>query len=221
MTSDTNAGPTRQRRIVELFNAAVEMPPGQRDDFLAQACGGDLELQREIESLLACDTPAAVLEKPLLPSVRVADFCVPADQAPLPERIGAFSTELDRRGRRGRCLSLVADSATHGGVEADSPGHEREAQIRGDGSLPLRHPVSPHSWAGTVVTPDGPTHSHGVRRRPAIADVCNEQPPAGGSGLSCWHVSVRRSGCTSGGDSPHIKLANILVEQLDGTRNHG
>ncbi|NLG42555.1 MAG: hypothetical protein GX547_04865, partial [Phycisphaerae bacterium] len=88
--SDTSAGGTRHRRIVELFNAAAESPPEQRAEFLAQACGGDLELQREIESLLACDTPAAVLDKPLLPSVDVADFCMPALNAPLPKRIGAF-----------------------------------------------------------------------------------------------------------------------------------
>jgi len=45
--------PDRWRRIESLFNAASELPDLERAAFLAQACGGDLDLLQEVESLLA------------------------------------------------------------------------------------------------------------------------------------------------------------------------
>ena len=41
------------RRLEQLFHDALERPPHERSAFLAQACGGDSALQREVESLLA------------------------------------------------------------------------------------------------------------------------------------------------------------------------
>jgi len=41
------------RRVEELFHEARERPPDQRSAFLAQACGGDGALQREVEALLS------------------------------------------------------------------------------------------------------------------------------------------------------------------------
>ncbi|HEX6622614.1 MAG TPA: alpha/beta fold hydrolase, partial [Pyrinomonadaceae bacterium] len=46
---------TRWRRVGELFGHAVELPAGARGAFLEEACGGDAELRREVESLLASD----------------------------------------------------------------------------------------------------------------------------------------------------------------------
>ena len=45
----------RWRRIKALFQAAVERPAAEREAFLAAATDGDVELRREIESLLASD----------------------------------------------------------------------------------------------------------------------------------------------------------------------
>jgi len=39
-------------RIGELYHAAMELEPEARADFLAEACGGEEELRREVESLL-------------------------------------------------------------------------------------------------------------------------------------------------------------------------
>ena len=39
--------------IKEIFQAALERPPEERDAFLAAACAGDEELRREVETLLA------------------------------------------------------------------------------------------------------------------------------------------------------------------------
>ena len=43
----------RWRQVEGLFNAALELPPETRNGFLKQACGDDLELLHEVESLLA------------------------------------------------------------------------------------------------------------------------------------------------------------------------
>jgi hypothetical protein len=39
-------------RIESLYHAARSRPPEQRAAFLAEACGGDEHLRREVESLL-------------------------------------------------------------------------------------------------------------------------------------------------------------------------
>lgn len=43
----------RWQSIRTVFDAAVELPPANRDGFLADTCGGDAELRREVASLLA------------------------------------------------------------------------------------------------------------------------------------------------------------------------
>ena len=51
----------RWQRVKALFQAAVELPPGARGAYLASAVGGDDELRREVESLLASDAHEAAL----------------------------------------------------------------------------------------------------------------------------------------------------------------
>ncbi len=62
-----------------MFEAAQERPPHERAAFLDQACGGDAELRREVESLLRAATDTRVLEAP------PQSPAVPRDAA-LPER---------------------------------------------------------------------------------------------------------------------------------------
>jgi Tol biopolymer transport system component len=50
--------PERWQKIEQLCNAALECEPSQREAFLAQACRGDDDLRREVESLLAQEKPA-------------------------------------------------------------------------------------------------------------------------------------------------------------------
>jgi serine/threonine protein kinase len=45
--------PERWQQIEELYHAALERAADERSSFLGQACGGDQELRREVESLLA------------------------------------------------------------------------------------------------------------------------------------------------------------------------
>ncbi len=57
----------RWRRLQELFEAAFDLPPGERSAYLDRACGADRELRAELERLLAAQSRAAarqLLEQP-------------------------------------------------------------------------------------------------------------------------------------------------------------
>src|SRR5207253_1335425 len=43
--------PEEFRRIEELYRAAIKRPPGEQNEFLTQACGGNETLHRQLESL--------------------------------------------------------------------------------------------------------------------------------------------------------------------------
>ncbi|MGH9767973.1 MAG: serine/threonine protein kinase, partial [Blastocatellia bacterium] len=48
----------RWERIKQIFHAALEEPPQQREAYLREACAGDQELMREVERLVANDRSA-------------------------------------------------------------------------------------------------------------------------------------------------------------------
>ena len=59
--------PERHQQIKAICNEALQIATAERPAFLAQACGDDLELRREIESLLAYESQAdTFIEKPAL-----------------------------------------------------------------------------------------------------------------------------------------------------------
>jgi serine/threonine protein kinase/Tol biopolymer transport system component len=59
--------PERWQEIERLYHLALEREASRRAEFLAQACGGDEALRREVESLLAYAKPAeAFMEAPSL-----------------------------------------------------------------------------------------------------------------------------------------------------------
>src|SRR2546421_3020212 len=45
--------PERWQRVKQIFDSARECAPEQRSAFLAGACGGDVDLRGEVESLIA------------------------------------------------------------------------------------------------------------------------------------------------------------------------
>ncbi len=47
------------QQIEKIFYSAMELPPGERDDFVGQACAGDEELRQEVRALLAANRDAA------------------------------------------------------------------------------------------------------------------------------------------------------------------
>src|SRR5580658_6744131 len=54
----------RWRKIEELYHLAQARDPNERGAFLAEACPGDAELQRQIEALLAQDADGQILDGP-------------------------------------------------------------------------------------------------------------------------------------------------------------
>jgi serine/threonine protein kinase len=57
--------PERWRRIEDLYQAAIALPPDERVRFVADQCGGDIELRRDAESLLA-QRSGGVLSEPAM-----------------------------------------------------------------------------------------------------------------------------------------------------------
>jgi serine/threonine protein kinase/TolB-like protein/Flp pilus assembly protein TadD len=53
--------PQRWQEIDRIFAAALEQEPAERAAFLDQFCGGDEELRKEVESLLAHDSPESLI----------------------------------------------------------------------------------------------------------------------------------------------------------------
>ena len=49
--------PQRRQQVERLLHSALEREPAQRRDFLAEACGTDEQLRREVESLLVTAGP--------------------------------------------------------------------------------------------------------------------------------------------------------------------
>ena len=59
--------PERWRRVEDLFHAALERAPEQRQAFLDGACNGDTELRRQVDRLLSKEEQAgSFLERPAI-----------------------------------------------------------------------------------------------------------------------------------------------------------
>lgn len=80
--------PERFRRIEEVFDAAADARPGERERVLARLCGDDAALRVEVEALLAARAGA---------DERIRGAIGPAASA-----IHAVSEPTDRRGRTRR-----------------------------------------------------------------------------------------------------------------------
>ncbi|MEW5918172.1 MAG: serine/threonine-protein kinase [Gemmatimonadota bacterium] len=80
----------RWDRIETICDAALQQPATERAAFITHACVGDVELQREVESLLAQLTASpSFLERPIVDLAALLPNEPPAD-APLPDKIGAY-----------------------------------------------------------------------------------------------------------------------------------
>ena len=59
--------PERWRQIEQIYHSTLEREESQRSSFLKEACAGDEELRREVESLLAHkDQAESFIEVPAL-----------------------------------------------------------------------------------------------------------------------------------------------------------
>jgi len=92
--------PEQWTRVKELFDAAVELPPGERSALLDQFCNGDDTLRKEVESLLRSDDRAAsFIEEPALRMPRDL-LAEEAAESFADQQLGAYRTirEIGRGG---------------------------------------------------------------------------------------------------------------------------
>ncbi|HKI04102.1 MAG TPA: protein kinase [Thermoanaerobaculia bacterium] len=101
--------PERWQQIQRIFEGVADRPSEERADWLAAACGGDLELHREVESLLAHEVPGAGFLEPL---IRDAAELVAGDEAEraVGRRIGPYRvTGVIGHGGMGTVFLAVRD----------------------------------------------------------------------------------------------------------------
>jgi len=71
--------PERWQEVEELYHSALEHEEGRRPEFLREACAGDPELLRQVESLLAYEKPAEKFIE--APAMAMAAKALAQDQA--------------------------------------------------------------------------------------------------------------------------------------------
>ena len=101
--------PERWQQVQRVFEGAADRPPRERAAWLAAACGGDGELYREVESLLAHEAPGASFLEPL---IRDAAGLVAGDEdaSAIGRRIGPYRvTGVIGHGGMGTVFLAVRD----------------------------------------------------------------------------------------------------------------
>jgi eukaryotic-like serine/threonine-protein kinase len=81
--------PARWRQIENLYNKALALDARQRSAFLREACGGDEDLQHELERLLEEDPQGSFLEKPALWEI-AHEFAATAEPSWIGRQIGNY-----------------------------------------------------------------------------------------------------------------------------------
>jgi len=112
--------PDRWRRIEELYAAAGQREPRERARFLAEACGEDVALRKEVESLLAAKEAAGdFLAKPALgDSFNLEGTTLPIEEPAIEESatLGEAGVDLAKR-LNDRAIGLRAEGRAAEAIE--------------------------------------------------------------------------------------------------------
>ena len=84
--------PERWSEVERLYHAARGRPAGQREVFLAEACAGDAELRREVESLLDQASGERFLREPAV-AVSAQTINQPDGSMLTGRRMGAYQIQ--------------------------------------------------------------------------------------------------------------------------------
>lgn len=117
--------PDQWKRIEQVFEAVLEVPVPERPGFLQQACGGDADLCREVESLLAADGGyGAAIEAAI--STQAADLAVAGEEL-VGKCLGVWRlTGVIGHGGMGTVYCAVRDDKAfekQGRAQGHPPGH--------------------------------------------------------------------------------------------------
>ncbi len=126
----------RWQQIEKLYHAALERAPDQRVVYLAEACVGDGELRREVEALLAQESPPRSLIDPPRVSVVMSGFQLGPYriEAQLGEGgMGVVYRALDTKLNRPVAVKFLSDDLADTGARRR---FQREAQMASS----LNHP---------------------------------------------------------------------------------
>ncbi len=98
----------RWREIEEVFQNVAERDPAERNAYLAQICGDDRELRREVESLLAHDDFDTFIHEPIKDAARSLD--ADSDHDLIGQRLGPYRVaELIGHGGMGAVYAALRD----------------------------------------------------------------------------------------------------------------
>ncbi|HEX8175792.1 MAG TPA: protein kinase [Pyrinomonadaceae bacterium] len=102
----------RWQQLEEIFQTALDMPPAERAAYVAEACAGDEELQRQVNELLAQNDEAGTfLDEPLYEHSGVQALADLIDDDPvIGQRIGAYKV-VSQIGRGGMGAVYLAERA--------------------------------------------------------------------------------------------------------------
>src|SRR5262245_58367477 len=105
--------PDRWRQIEEIFQTVVERDAAERDTYLTQLCGDDVELRGEVESLLAYELAETLTPQPFERALKGAARSLtsvtgePADEL-IGRRVGAYRvTHLIGQGGMGAVYAAL------------------------------------------------------------------------------------------------------------------
>jgi serine/threonine protein kinase/tetratricopeptide (TPR) repeat protein len=105
----------RWQKLEEIFQTALDLAPGERAPYVAEACAGDDELRREVEALLAeHDEASNFLDEPLYERSGVHALASLIDSDPvIGQLIGAYRVvkQIGRGGMGAVYLAERADNA--------------------------------------------------------------------------------------------------------------